>query len=248
MVPQDDDGPVGTYHQYCPVARASEILAERWTPLIIRNLLFGADSFSALAHGVPTMSRSMLIKRLGELERAGILRREAKPSGQGHLYGLTDAGRDLATVIYAMGQWAEKWVDVLPEHADPGFALWAWCQVQLDADRLPTTGRLVVAFTFPDEPPGNRHYWLLVTGGAAEVCYSDPGDDPALRVFARSLAFVNWHRGALRWADAVRNGDITVHGPRWLAAALPTWNRCTVAAVPPPERAVSDARRTGRAS
>ena len=72
---------MGTYRQYCPVARASEILAERWNPLIVRNLMFGADTFSAIANGVPSMSRSMLLKRLGELERAGII--ESRPSRTG---------------------------------------------------------------------------------------------------------------------------------------------------------------------
>ena len=74
---------MGTYHQYCPVARASEILAERWNPLIVRNLMFGADTFSAIARGVPTMSRSMLLKRLEELERAGVIQSRPKPEGRG---------------------------------------------------------------------------------------------------------------------------------------------------------------------
>ena len=96
------DRPMGTYHQYCPVARASEILAERWNPLIVRNLMFGADTFSAIARGVPTMSRSMLLKRLEELERAGVIESRRKPTGRGHLYGLTEAGADLAGVIDAV--------------------------------------------------------------------------------------------------------------------------------------------------
>jgi DNA-binding HxlR family transcriptional regulator len=218
-----EHGWVGTYHQYCPVARASEILAERWTPLLIRNLMFGADTFTKLAGGVPTMSRSMLIKRLAELERAGVLQRSLKPSGQGHTYALTPAGADLADVILAMGRWAEQWVDVLPEHADPGFALWAWCQVQLDAEKLPE-GRHVVAFVFPDERRGNDRFWLLISDGSAELCHRDPGGDADVHVVARSVAFVSWHRGALRWADAVRSGDITVSGIPSLVRALPMWN------------------------
>jgi DNA-binding HxlR family transcriptional regulator len=218
-----DDRPVVTYRQYCPIARASEILAERWTPLIVRNLLFGADTFSRLAGGVPTMSRSMLIKRLRELERAGVIDTQPKPSGNGSIYSLTEAGRDLADVIMALGVWGERWVEVTTSRADPGFALWAWCQVQLDRRALPE-GRVVVGFTFPDERPVNRRYWLLIEHGDAEVCYSDPGGDPDVEVIARSLPFVNWHRGTLSWAAAIRSGDIEVHGARALARALPTWN------------------------
>lgn len=214
---------MGSYRQYCPIARASEILAERWNPLIVRNLMFGANTFSELARGVPAMSRSMLIKRLGELERAGIIDKQPKADGAGHRYSLTPAGDDLARVIGALGEWGEQWVEVTTEHADPGFALWAWCQVQLNRAALPQE-RTVVAFTFPDQPPGNRYYWLLIEQGDAEVCYSDPGDEPDVNVQAESLAFVDWHRGKLNWSTAVKAGQITATGRRDLVRALPTWN------------------------
>lgn len=218
-----DDGDVGSYRQYCPIARASEILAERWTPLLVRNLMLGAHTFTALARGVPAMSRSMLVKRLAELEHAGVIQSRPKPTGRGCTYELTPAGADLAAVIEAMGQWGERWVDVTTDHADPGFALWAWCQAQLDRSKLPNE-RAVIAFSFPAETPGNRYYWLLIDNGDAEVCYSDPGDQPDLYIEAESLAFVNWHRGALSWSRAQRDGLITTTGSRHLARSLPTWN------------------------
>lgn len=214
---------MAAYRQYCPVARASEILAERWNLLIVRNLMFGADTFSAIAGGVPTMSRSMLTRRLHTLEHAGIIRSRPKPSGRGSIYELTDAGADLTGVIDSFGAWAEAWVEVLPEHTDPGFALWAWCQVQLDRTKLPDD-RTVVRFEFPDQPFGNRHFWLLVHDGTAELCASDPGGEPDLIVTADSSAFVDWHRGARTWTSALRTGDIAVSGRRTLARAFPTWN------------------------
>ena len=217
---------MGTYHQYCPLARASEILAERWTPLIVRNLLFGANTFSAISRGVPTMSRSVLIKRLDELERAGVVTAWPKPGGRGQLYGLTEAGADLAGVIDQLAAWGERWIEVTTERSDPGFALWAWCQVQLDRAALPA-GRVVVALSFPDERPSNRRYWLLVDHGDAEVCYSDPGGEPDLTVEAASLAFVDWHRGARRWADVLRSGEVRLAGPTWLRRSFPQWNRHT---------------------
>src|SRR5262245_36563657 len=133
---------MGTYRQYCPIARASEILAERWNPLIVRNLMFGADTFTAIARGVPTMSRSMLLKRLDELEHAGVIRTEAKPDGRGHIYHLTEAGADLAGVIGGLAEWGERWLEVTTEHSDPGFALWAWCQLQMDRTKLPASRTL----------------------------------------------------------------------------------------------------------
>lgn len=185
--------------------------------------MFGADTFSALARGVPAMSRSMLIRRLGELERAAIVDKAPKVEGRGHTYRLTDAGRDLASVIEAMGEWGETWIEVTTEHSDPGFALWAWCQVQMNRDALPQK-RTVVSFSFPSEPAGNRYYWLLVDQGEAELCYSDPGGTPDVHVVAEPLPFVNWHRGRLGWSEAVRSGGIEVSGDRRLARSLPTWN------------------------
>lgn len=218
-----ETGDVGTYRQYCPIARASEIMAERWTPLLVRNLMLGAHTFTDIARGVPAMSRSMLTKRLGELEHSGVIRSQSKEQGPGSTYWLTEAGEDLAAVIHALGEWGERWVEVTTVHADPGFALWAWCQAQLDRSKLPQD-RIVVAFTFLDESPGNRYYWLLVEHGDAEVCYADPGGDADLHVIAESQAFVDWHQGAISWSAAQRDGHITVNGPRQLVRALGTWN------------------------
>lgn len=219
---------MASYRQYCPIARATEILAERWNLLIVRNLMFGATTFSSIAQGVPAMSRSMLSKRLRELEQAGIIASAPKTIGQGSTYSLTDAGADLVGVIDSLGRWAETWVEVLPEHTDPGFALWAWCRVQLDRSALPD-GRVVVHFEFPEESPGNRHFWMLIENGDAELCATDPGDEPGLRVVARSRAFIDWHRGVLPWSTAVRSRAITAVGSRSLVRAFPTWNSHTPA-------------------
>ena len=214
---------MASYRQYCPVARASEILAERWNFLIVRNLLWDASTFTELADGVPHMSRSMLIKRLRELEQNGIVVSHPKPEGQGSIYRLSDAGRDLAGVIGELAGWAERWVDIRPEHTDPGFALWVWCQVQLDRDALPGE-RVVVAFRFPDQPQGNRHFWLLVEHREAELCVTDPGGEVDAEVVSGSRAFIDWHRGALSWRDALRSGAIVASGRRGVVGAIPTWN------------------------
>jgi DNA-binding HxlR family transcriptional regulator len=136
----DQDGTVRTYGQYCPLARASEILASRWTPLLVRNLMFGADTFTSIALGVPQMSRSMLVTRLDEPKRAGVISVVPKPHGRGHRYLLTDAGRDLATVVSALSEWGERWVEIGPIHSDPGFALWPGARSNSTAPRCLSTG------------------------------------------------------------------------------------------------------------
>lgn len=216
-----------SYREYCPIARASEIVAERWTPLVIRNLLYGCRTFTEIARGVPAMSRSLLIKRLKELERSGVVTKTAEGT-----YQLTDAGADLAGAIDALGTWGERWLDVTTEHTDPGFVLWSWSKYYLDPEKLPDH-RVLVEFHFPDEPPTNRRYWLLAEHRSAELCYSHPGGEPDVFVTARSEAFTRWHLGSLEWRRALADGTITVSGAAKLARAVPTWNRHPDPAPPP---------------
>ena len=130
-------GAVKTYGQYCPIARASEILAQRWTPIIVRDLLAGPTTFTKLASGAPGLSRSLLTTRLRELQRLGLVVTTPNPSGFGSLYQLTETGADLGAVLDAIGAWGERWLEVAPEHADPGYLLNAWCTTYLAVERLP---------------------------------------------------------------------------------------------------------------
>ena len=212
------------YGQYCPIARASAVFAERWTPIILRNLLNGCTTFTDIAEGAPGIPRSLLTSRLRELERVGVVRSSANPSGRGAVYELTQAGRDMKELLYALGTWGERWLELAPEHADPYVVLWAWCQWYLVRDRLPDH-RVVVRFEFPDQALSNRWFWLVVDGEHTEVCRKDPGFDVDLEVEAESMALAEWHLGRVRWNDAVRAERIRVAGPRRLGRMLPTWNR-----------------------
>jgi DNA-binding HxlR family transcriptional regulator len=211
------------YGQFCPIARASEILAERWTPIILRNVLMGCRTFNEIAAGAPGLSRALLARRLRELERAGVLEIRAKPDGHGSLYEPTPAGRDLWPVLVALGGWAERWTEVTAEHSDPGVILWSWCQEFLRRDLLPDR-RVVVRF---DTRSGGRRTtgWMLVERGQAEICRVDPGfGDDLVVTIADPLTFARWHLGLVGWGAALRSGEIQVQGPRALSRALPTWN------------------------
>src|SRR5512132_4592571 len=111
---------VRTYGQYCPIARSSELLSERWTMIILRNILVGCHTFNEIADGAPGLSRGLLSKRLRDLERAGVIEIRPKPDGPGSLYEPTQAGRELAEVMTALQHWGEKWAELKPEHAHPG--------------------------------------------------------------------------------------------------------------------------------
>ncbi len=212
-----------SYGQYCPISRASEILGERWTILVIRNLLLGARTFNEIAGGVPGMSRTLLSSRLRSLEDAGLVQTRPKRNRRGSEYELTEAGRGLWDVIEPLARWGRRFLELTPEHTDPSFVLWAWIHVHLRRERLPQR-RVVVRFDFPDQPPHYRRFWFLVERGEAELCYVRPGFDEDLHVTARNEPFTRWHVGELAWREALRSGDIKVEGPPSLARALPTWN------------------------
>ena len=213
-----------SYRQYCPIARASQILAERWTPILLRNLITGSETFSELADGAPGMSRTLLTSRLRELERVGVVSIEPFVRGHGHRYRVTEAGLALRPVLEAMGTWAEEWFELDPESSDPGYLLHNWCHRYLDVDRLPAH-RVVARFDFTDQPPKLRRLWVLFDREEPEVCLTDPRLDEELVVTAESTALAQWHLGRLEWAQALRAKRIQVAGPRDLARALPTWNK-----------------------
>jgi len=213
------------YGQFCPIARASEILAERWTPIIIRNVLLGCTTFNAIAAGAPGLSRGLLSSRLRELERAGVIEIHAKTDHPGSTYEPTEAGRELWKVLMALQHWGAKWVELTPEHAHPGVVLWTWATGYLRRDLLPDR-RTVIRFEYTTVRGPGRRGWLLVERRNAEICERHPGGDEDLVVLVHEpLAFARWHLGEIAWGDALRSRAIEVTGRPDLARALPTWNR-----------------------
>ncbi len=223
-----------TYAQYCPIARGAEVFAERWTPVIVRNLLLGCETFTEIQRGAPGIPRSLLVSRLSQLERIGVVERVASERGRGWRYLLTDAGRELGPVCAALGEWGARWLELAPEHLDPGVTLWSLCH-HLEPDKLPMR-RVVVGFEFTGAPARERRLWLLVEHPRAEVCATSPGEED-LRVQADAEAFVRWYLGQLSWSSALANGSIRIDGPRPLARSFPSWTtRSTFAQVVPARR------------
>ncbi len=226
-----------TYGQYCPIARGAEIFAERWTPLIIRNLYLGCGKFSEILEGAPGLSRTLLSQRLKQLERIGVVESAPKPNGRGHRYQLTSAGHELFAVCQSLGDWGARWLEIAPEHLDPFVALWSMCNA-LRRDRLPDR-RIVIRFDFTGRPRRER-YWLLIERGDTEICKTSPALDEDLCITADAEAFVKWHAGHLTWGQAIRAGRIHLEGSSSLVRAFPTWNaRSAFAHITPMSRTVT---------
>jgi DNA-binding HxlR family transcriptional regulator len=218
---------VRTYGQYCPVSRASEIVAMRWTPIIVRNLLLGSETFSEIQEGAPGIPRTLLSQRLRLLEQYGIVERGA--GGRGSRYRLTAAGRDLEPVVDALGQWGARWLELAPEHLDAGVVLWSLCR-QVDPAGLPPR-RLVIRFEIPDDR--RRRFWVVLAPRESEVCVKPPGFDEDLVVSTRSEWLAKWHMGRISLGQAMHEGVMAVEGPPELVRTLATLGLSRFAGVPP---------------
>lgn len=214
---------VRTYGQYCPVARATEILAMRWTPIIVRNLLLGCETFGELMDGAPGISRTLLRGRLELLERYGVVER------RGRRYLLTEAGRELESVVDALGTWGARWLEVAPEHFDAHTVLWSLCRLT-DPDDLPGR-RLVIRFELSDGP--KRRVWVVLCPPDSEVCVKPPGYDEDLVVATSSEWLAKWHMGRISLGQAMHAGLISVDGPRELVQTLSTLGLSRFAGVAP---------------
>lgn len=211
------------YGQYCPLAMSAELLCNRWTMLLIRELLDGSTSFNEIARGVPLMSRTLLSSRLKELEAAGLITRSTRPGGNKVSYRLSKAGQALGPVVRAMAEWGQSWIDVEPslDRVDVDFLMWDIRRNVRRIEELPA--RFVVQFQFEDAPEGKKQHWLIMTEHEVDLCHIDPGYDVDvfLGTDLRTMTAV-W----MGWRDlssAIASNVLSIDGNRRLAAMTPRW-------------------------
>lgn len=209
------------YGQFCPIAKAAEVFAERWTPLILRELLMGSDRFNDLERGLPRISRSMLLRRLRSLEDAQLLKRHIDKDLGVPIYRLTQAGSELFDVVKGLGDWGQKWVnhDIGPQDLDPNLLLWDMHR-RINLDRLPEQ-RVVAQIDLHGSHHGR--YWLVFEKPNPSVCYKDPELEIDVFINADTLTLHRIWMGRDDFVAAIRREDITLQGPREFVRALPDW-------------------------
>jgi DNA-binding HxlR family transcriptional regulator len=202
---------------------ASEILCNRWTLLVMRELLDGSTSFNDVGRGLPLMSRSLLSKRLKELAASGIVTHQPGTRGSSGAYHLTAAGQALGPVVLAMAIWGQEWIDEEPslEAIDVRFLMWDIRRNVKPIPELPP--QFTVHFNFTDAPDGLREHWLVFEGADVDLCYVDPGHDidVQLETDLRTMTRV-W----MGWDDleaAVRGERILLSGPSNLVGRVRQW-------------------------
>ena len=217
------------FGQFCPVAMACEVFAERWTPIILRELFAGSHRFNEIHRCIPLISRALLARRLRELEAAGVITNAPSAAGgkggRGHEYHLTDAGKEFRAAIDALGAWGQRWtIPVQPRNLDAGLLMWN-VRRRIAMDRLPPQ-RVMAYFNytgFPATYRGPRKFWLILERSGVDICLSDPGFEVNLYVDADIAAMVRVWLGDVAFAEAVRSKKIRMAGMPDLIRQFPSW-------------------------
>jgi DNA-binding HxlR family transcriptional regulator len=210
-----------TYHEYCPIAVGAELLGDRWTPLILRELILGSRRFNDIHRGVARMSRTLLSNRLRELERRGIIERQVDNKGRSTEYRLTAAGQELEPIVWGLGHWAARWSfgDPADEELDAAWLVWRLHQ-KVITDRLPV-GRTVVQFLLSG--PGGGEAWLVLDRGGSTACQIDPGYEVDLVVMGDNRDMHRWLLGWMSFRELQQSGSARLVGPTRLARAFSSW-------------------------
>jgi DNA-binding HxlR family transcriptional regulator len=210
------------YGQFCPVAKAAEIFADRWTPLIVRELCFGPKTFGDLLFAMPLISRTMLAQRLKEMAEAEVIGIEPKSQGRGHLYRLTAAGEDFRALIEQMSAWGQRWNQAIaPDELDPKLLMFG-ARRQIDLATLPA-GRTVIRFEFrgvPKPKSKERYWWLVIQRPEPEICLKNPGFEVDAVVSADLAAFTRLSLGYLGLEEALGRRLVAFDGSAAAIALL----------------------------
>lgn len=194
-----------SYGQYCPISRTAELLGDRWTIHIVRDLLTGTTRFNELVSGNPGLSRALLSRRLQQLIRADVVAQD----DQGH-YGLTAAGRDLEPVVFGLATWGARWRfgEPEPDELDPDLLLW-WLHRRLDPSALPRP-RFTIHVHFTDHP---KHYWIVVEHEAS-ICLADPRFEVDVTLRTDRATLYRTYLGHTPLSDAYRDGRVDLTGSK----------------------------------
>jgi DNA-binding HxlR family transcriptional regulator len=214
-----------SYGQFCPVAKASEIFATRWTPLVVRELMLGAHSFNDIHRGVPLISRAVLVARLRELEEHGVIERRPRTDSVGLEYFLTAAGEALHPIVAALGQWGLSYTQDRIKRSDLDPALLVWgLRRRVDVNALPDR-RVVLRFEFSGVPASRTKFrimWLILGRSGVDVCMRDPGFAVDLTLRGNIRDYVEVYLGHRKWRDAAGTA-LLLDGDQKIARALPVW-------------------------
>jgi DNA-binding HxlR family transcriptional regulator len=204
------------------MAKATELIGEKWTLLVLRELLLGTTRFNDFQRAMSRMSPTLLAKRLRHLEECGVIIRKKLSGRKGYEYRLTAAGKELAPLIEILAVWGMRWArdQLTDDELDVEFLMQEQ-QRRLQTEHLPD-GETVICLTF-DELKKHKTWWLVVDGDVVDLCTEDPGKDVDLYINSSVRTIVDVWEGDLEMRAALRNGSIKAHGLQHLIRTMPDW-------------------------
>jgi DNA-binding HxlR family transcriptional regulator len=212
-----------TYGQFCPTAKAAELFCERWTPLILRELIAGSTRFSELQRGLPLASPTILSRRLKELEAEGVIARHRSQRGGSWAYHLTPAGEEFAPIVHALAAWGQRWTrrELADHEVDLRLLIWA---LQRSVNpRAFGQRHTVVKLTFTDQPQKKRHWWFVNENESVDLCLREPGSEIDLYLSVTLRDMIYLYRGDLKLEQALKSGRLDAEGSPVALRALPLW-------------------------
>ena len=210
-----------SFGQFCPLAQATQLLCERWTMLVVRELVAGSTRFSELQKGVPLMSPTLLSKRLKQLHDAGVITKSGTAGKT--VYELTEAGHELTPIVQLFGAWGHRWVQTSLVVADLDASLLMWdIRRSVNPKAFPIR-RVVVQFEYPDASKGARKWWLVSEDGDVDLCLKDPGGDVDIVIKSPLAKMTAVWTCQVTFKEAVKRGDVKVFGDTKLVNKLQDW-------------------------
>ena len=210
------------YGEACPISKATQVLCERWTLQIIREMFLGASRFTEFQRNLPKISPSLLTSRLKMLVDNDIAIRKRTPEKRGYEYHLTAAGKELKPVLDSLGNWGMAWVfDSLNDVQMDAVSLMRHIAIAVDVDNLPDCDT-VLQFTLTDIDVPHRNF-VIISDGKREYCDENPGHevDVYFRSTLRDLSAVYW--GEVGILAAVDSGKIKVTGSPGYTRNMSKW-------------------------
>jgi len=210
------------YGQFCPIAKATEILGEKWTILIVRELLMGARRFSELQRGLTLISPTLLSKRLDALEHHGLLIKRHIPGQKGHEYVTTRSCQELLPILTSLGEWGRRWAQSNVTRDDYDVELlMLYLQRSIRPEALPGH-EATVRFHFTDIPE-YPDWWLLVKDERVDICVNDPGREIDVYFTTTVKTMADVWMGKRSYRKAIADKDLTLVGQQALINDVSAW-------------------------
>ena len=214
------------YGQFCPIAKATEIIGERWTILILRELLMGARRFNELQRGLGDISPALLTSRLKSLEEQGLVCRRGITGQRGHEYYPTAACDALMPVIVSIGEWGLMFARqmLVDDDFDVEFLMY-YLERSVNPELIPGD-ETVIRFRFTDLTE-QRDWWLLVTD-CVEICITPPARDVDVYFTTTVRTMHDVWMGDRSYREARDSGDLIIEGEPALTRNVSRWLRPSV--------------------